>query len=54
MVSTNAFAQAAAHISGATGVAVRVDQAAHRVDVTIDGQPFTSYLWGGTQRKPFL
>ena len=54
MLSTNAFAQAAAHISGATGVAVRVDQAAHHVDVTIDGQPFTSYLWGGTQRKPFL
>lgn len=36
------------------GVAVTVNEAAHRVDITIDGQPFTSYLWDTSQRKPFL
>lgn len=53
-LATHSIAQTAAHISGATGVAVRVDQAAHRVDITIDGQPFTSYMWGNNQRKPIL
>ena len=36
------------------GVAVTVNQAAHRVDITIDGKPFTSYLWHTSQRKPIL
>jgi hypothetical protein len=36
------------------GVAVTVNDADHRVDITIDGQPFTSYLWHTSQRKPFL
>ena len=35
-------------------VAVTVNDAAHRVDITIDGAPFTSYLWQTNQRKPFL
>jgi hypothetical protein len=38
----------------ASGVAVATDEAAHRVDVTIDGKPFTSYLWQTNQRKPVL
>jgi hypothetical protein len=38
----------------ANGVAVVVNEAAHKVDVTIDGAPFTSYLWGNNQRKPIL
>ena len=38
----------------AKGVAVVVNEAAHRVDVTVDGQPFTSYLWHTSQRKPIL
>ena len=37
-----------------SGVAVTVNEAAHRVDIAIDGQPFTSYLWQTNQRKPIL
>jgi hypothetical protein len=36
------------------GVSVVVDDAAHKVNVTIDGEPFTSYLWQTNQRKPVL
>jgi hypothetical protein len=36
------------------GVQVVTDEAKKRVDITIDGQPFTSYLWGTNQRKPVL
>jgi hypothetical protein len=36
------------------GVNVAVKDAEHRVDITIDGQPFTSYLWQANQRKPIL
>ena len=35
-------------------VAVTVKDAEHRVDITIDGKPFTSYLWDTNQRKPVL
>lgn len=38
----------------AKGVSVVTHDAAHRVDVTVDGQPFTSYLWHTSQRKPIL
>ena len=38
----------------AKGVAVTTNEAAHRVDITIDGKPFTSYLWQTNQRKPVL
>ena len=40
--------------SAQKGVVVKEDAAAHRVDVTIDGTPFTSYLWQTNQRKPVL
>ena len=30
------------------------DEAHQRVDVTIDGTPFTSYVWPSTQKKPVL
>jgi Family of unknown function (DUF6807) len=30
------------------------NEAAKRVDVTIDGQPFTSYIWPATIKKPVL
>jgi hypothetical protein len=36
------------------GVQVTVNEAAHRVDITIADQPFTSYLWNTNQRKPVL
>ena len=35
-------------------VLVVADEAHQRVDVTIDGTPFTSYLWPSTQDKPVL
>jgi hypothetical protein len=36
------------------GVQVTVKEADRRVDVTIDGQPFTSYIWPTTLKKPTL
>ena len=36
------------------GVRLVKDEATQRVDVTIDGQPFTSYLYPSTQKKPVL
>lgn len=46
----------AASVAAKTGpsVGVTVKDAEHRVDITIDGQPFTSYLWATNQRKPVL
>lgn len=40
--------------TGKSGVTVTVNEAAQRVDVMIDGQPFTSYLWAGDMKKPVL
>ncbi len=36
------------------GVQVKPDEAHRRVNITIDGQPFTSYLWPATLKKPVL
>ncbi|MGB0054412.1 MAG: PmoA family protein, partial [Terracidiphilus sp.] len=36
------------------GVQVVADQANRRVDITIDGKPFTSYIWPTTLKKPVL
>ena len=36
------------------GVRVTTDEAQRRVDITIDGQPFTSYLWPTSLKKPVL
>jgi hypothetical protein len=38
----------------AKGVKVVADEAHQRVDVTIDGKPFTSYVWPSTLKKPTL
>ena len=35
-------------------VEVTVHEAAKRVDITIDGKPFTSYIWTETVKKPVL
>jgi hypothetical protein len=35
-------------------VQVRPDEAQRRVDITIDGKPFTSYIWPTTLKKPTL
>src|ERR1700678_2778741 len=39
---------------GQKGVRVGADEAHRRVDITIDGQPFTSYLWPTSLKKPVL
>ena len=46
----------AAFAAVATSAQVQVtrDDAHHKVDVTIDGAPFTSYLWDTGQKKPVL
>ena len=44
-----AFAQASGK-----GVSVVADEAHRRVDITIDGKPFTSYLWPVSLKKPVL
>ncbi|MDQ3685691.1 MAG: PmoA family protein [Acidobacteriota bacterium] len=36
------------------GVTVVANEAARRVDVSIDGQPFTSYIWPDSLKKPVL
>jgi hypothetical protein len=35
-------------------VTVVVDESARKVDISIDGQPFTSYIWSTTLKKPVL
>src|SRR5213595_3973920 len=35
-------------------ISVAVNEQARRVDVSIDGQPFTSYIWPTTLKKPVL
>ncbi|MGH9742747.1 MAG: PmoA family protein [Candidatus Acidiferrum sp.] len=37
-----------------SGVSVVVNQEARRVDISIDGKPFTSYIWPTTLKKPVL
>jgi Methane oxygenase PmoA len=36
------------------GVQLVADEANHRVDISIDGDPFTSYIWPATLKKPVL
>src|ERR1035441_802606 len=38
----------------AKGVQVVADEAQRRVDITIDGQAFTSYIWPTNLKKPVL
>jgi hypothetical protein len=47
-------AAVAVPLTAASGVDVKVNEAAKRVDVTIDGKPFTSYVWPSTLKKPVL
>ncbi len=41
-------------LAGAAEVKVTRDEAHRRVDVTVDGKPFTSYIWPDTLKKPVL
>ncbi|HET7217150.1 MAG TPA: DUF6807 family protein [Vicinamibacterales bacterium] len=40
--------------AAAKGTQVVANEASRRVDVTIDGKPFTSYIWPDTIKKPVL
>ena len=40
--------------SQAQGVKVVANEAGRRVDITIDGKPFTSYIWPTSLKKPVL
>lgn len=40
--------------ASSSGVQVTPDEAHRRVDITIDGKPFTSYIWPETLKKPVL
>ena len=53
-VAIVAVAVAVLPLRAANGVEVKVNEAARRVDVTIDGKPFTSYIWPTTLKKPVL
>jgi hypothetical protein len=53
-VAIAAVAAVAVPLTAATGVEVKVNEAAKRVDITIDGRPFTSYIWPSTLKKPVL
>ena len=55
VLSVIAFlAASTAFASPSKGVQVVADEANRRVDITIDGQPFTSYIWPETLKKPVL
>ncbi|MGA2340950.1 MAG: DUF6807 family protein, partial [Terracidiphilus sp.] len=45
---------ASAWAAAPKGVKVAADVANRRVDITIDGHPFTSYIWPATLKKPVL
>ena len=45
---------AASAFAASKGVRVTPDEANRRVDITIDGKPFTSYIWPTTVKKPVL
>jgi hypothetical protein len=51
-----AFYSAQSAIAAPTGHGVEVipNEAARRVDITMDGKPFTSYIWPTTLKKPVL
>jgi hypothetical protein len=45
-------------LAGSAGAQPRIEvvpnEAERRVDVTVDGKPFTSYIWPASQKKPVL
>jgi hypothetical protein len=42
------------HAAPSTGVTLVPREASNRVDVLVDGQPFTSYIWPDSLKKPVL
>ncbi|PYT53264.1 MAG: hypothetical protein DMG43_09420 [Acidobacteria bacterium] len=45
---------AARQYAGGDPIRVTPDEAANRVDISIDGKPFTSYIWPEKLAKPVL
>src|SRR5262249_18382259 len=45
---------ACVHAAPNKGVTLVPNEASNRVDVLVDGQPFTSYIWPDTLKKPVL
>src|SRR6202046_1698240 len=41
-------------LQAVAAVKVTADEAHQRVDITVDGKPFTSYVWPATLKKPVL
>src|SRR5436190_607355 len=41
-------------LRAAGGVEIKLNEPGKRVDITIDGKPFTSYIWPTTLKKPVL
>jgi hypothetical protein len=54
LLSAAFSAMAVSALAAPKGVQVVADTANRRVDITIDGQPFTSYIWPATLKKPVL
>ena len=48
------FAAASFAATSTKGVQVVADEANRRVDITMDGRPFTSYIWPTSLKKPVL
>ena len=43
-----------AGVAGAAEVKVVPDETNRRVEVTVDGKPFTAYIWPTSLKKPVL
>ncbi len=54
LAATMLFVAAASASTSAKGVQVTANEAQRRVDITIDGKLFTSYIWPTTLKKPVL
>jgi len=54
LLSNVVFASTGFATGAGKGVQVVADEANRRVDITIDGKPFTSYIWPTSLKKPVL
>jgi hypothetical protein len=54
LLAAGAIAAASAQTQPAKGIQVKADEAQRRVDIMIDGKPFTSYIWPESLAKPVL
>ena len=54
MLAASSASFLSAEANGKTGVQLVVKEADRRVDVLVDGKPFTSYIWPTTLKKPVL